>query len=179
MYVMISELISAAFFLNPFRQCVCVSLVSVLSLLGKGSINCILPFAVRQRLGINFPAAMNACNNRTNVEQVCLWFCLCMPIMLLDNNSVKPIPRQRRFVGGFVSCAIRVVTKEKKILVFARTSCNYLIWEICIFLWIFIRHLSIVISRISSPRTRVNSYNRLERWPWQWLSSVCLRISLW
>jgi hypothetical protein len=91
---------------------VCVSVcVSFLSLLGKGSANCIPPFIVRQRLGKHVPASTNTGNNRRIVRHViiyavcflpkeCLCVCLCIPLSLLGNNTVKMFPRQRRIIGG-------------------------------------------------------------------------------
>jgi hypothetical protein len=64
MYIMALELISTAYFINPSHQSVCLSCVSLLSLLGKGSVNGIPPFGARQRLGEHVPAATNTRNNR-------------------------------------------------------------------------------------------------------------------
>jgi hypothetical protein len=38
--------------------------------------------------------------------------CLCIPLLLLDNNSIKTFSRKRRIVRGDDFYAIRVVTKE-------------------------------------------------------------------
>jgi hypothetical protein len=42
---------------------------------------------------------------------------LRIPLLLIDKNSVKTFPQQRRIVGGVVSYAIRVVSKESRRLV--------------------------------------------------------------
>jgi hypothetical protein len=71
MYIMASEPISTAYFINPsISLSVCVSL---LSLPGKGSVKCIPPLVARQRLGKHVPAATNTHNNRKIVGRVCLW----------------------------------------------------------------------------------------------------------
>jgi hypothetical protein len=88
-----------------------------LSLQRNGSFKCIPPFCARQRLGKHVTAATNTCNNRRNVGLVIfcavrilskesLWVCLCVPLSLLGNSSVKTLPRQRRFVGGVVFYAV-------------------------------------------------------------------------
>jgi hypothetical protein len=106
---------------------VCVSVcVSLLSLLRKTWIKCILPFIARQRLGKHVPAATNTHNNRRIYGRVCLWVCLCIPLSLLGNISVKKFPRQRRIVRGVVLYAVRVVSKESRRLVLPRTSCMYI-----------------------------------------------------
>jgi hypothetical protein len=73
---------------------------------------CIPPIVERQRLGKHVPAAKNIRNNGRNVGRVCLWVCLCIPLSLLGNNSVKTFPRQRRIVRGVVFYTIHVVSKE-------------------------------------------------------------------
>jgi hypothetical protein len=106
---------------------VCVSLIC---LLGKGSVKCIPPFIARQLLGKHVPAATNTRNIWRIAGRVCLWVCLCIPLLLLGNNSVKTFTRQRRIVGGVVFYAVRVVPKESRRLVFPRTycSCKYVVW---------------------------------------------------
>jgi hypothetical protein len=106
--------------------------VSLLSLLGKGSVKCISPFIARQRLGKHVPAATNTRDSR-RLGRVCLWVCLCIPVSFLDNSSVKTFLLQRRIVGGVVFYAARVVSKESRRLVLPRTSC-FIIWHfnICI-----------------------------------------------
>jgi hypothetical protein len=87
---------------------VCVSLcVSVLLLLGKGSVKCIPPFVARQLLGKHVPAAKSTRNNNRIVGHVCL----CTTLLLVSNSSVKMLLRQRRSVG-VIFYAIRVVSKE-------------------------------------------------------------------
>jgi hypothetical protein len=53
---------------------------------------------------------------------VCLWVCLCIPLILLCNNSVNTFLRQRRIVGGIVFYALRIVWKERRPLLLPRTS---------------------------------------------------------
>jgi hypothetical protein len=118
MYIKAHEPISAAYFINSSHKSVCISL---LSLLGNGSVNCIHPFIASQRLGKHVPAAkieelLDACVGRG---------CRCIPLSLLGNNSVKTFPRQRT-VGGVVFSAVHVVSKESWRLVLPRTSCYIL-----------------------------------------------------
>jgi hypothetical protein len=78
---------------------VCMSVyVSLLSLLGTGSVKCICPFFARQRLGKHVPGAMNTRNNTRVVGRACLWVCLCIPLSLLGNNSVKTFSRRRELL---------------------------------------------------------------------------------
>jgi hypothetical protein len=114
---------------------VCVSgCVSLLSLLGKGSVKCIPPFIARQRLDKHIPAATNTRNSRRTVRRVifcavrdlskeCQWVCLSIPLSLLCNNSVTTFSRQRRIVGSVVLYAVRVVSKQIRRLVALRTFC--------------------------------------------------------
>jgi hypothetical protein len=89
MYIMATEPISTAYFINlpSVYMCVCVSL---LSLLGNGSIKCIPPNVARQRLGNHVTAATNTCNNRQIVGRIIFYavrviskeslcVCLCIP----------------------------------------------------------------------------------------------------
>jgi hypothetical protein len=91
----------------------------------KGSVKCIPPFGIRQRFGKHVPAATNTRNNRRIVGRIIfyaahvlskknLWVCLCNPLPLLGNNSVKTFPPQRKIVGGVVFYAVRVVSKESR-----------------------------------------------------------------
>jgi hypothetical protein len=84
---------------------------------------CTTPFVAKQRLGKHVPTATNACNNRRIVESLCLWVCLCIPLSLLGNNSVRKYPRQRRIVGGVDFYAVLVISKEIRGLVLPSTSC--------------------------------------------------------
>jgi hypothetical protein len=52
-----------------------------------------------------------------------LWVCLCIPLSLLGNNSVKTFPWQQRIVGCIAFSAVRVVSKDRRRLVLPRTSC--------------------------------------------------------
>jgi hypothetical protein len=106
--------------LKEFLPSVCVPVcVSLLSLLGKGSVKCIPPFNARQRLGKQVPTAVNTHNNKRIAERLCL----CIPLSLPGKNSVKTLPRQRKIVGGVVFYAVRVVSKESRRLVLRITSC--------------------------------------------------------
>jgi hypothetical protein len=122
MYVMTPEPNSTAYFINPSHQSVSVS-VSFLSLLGKGSVKCIPTFIARQRLGKDVPAATDTRNNKRIIGRVCLD--LCIPLLLLGNNSVKTFPRHGKSVGRGVFYAVCVVSKESRRLVLPRDSCSF------------------------------------------------------
>jgi hypothetical protein len=107
MYIMAPELISTAYFINPSRQTVCL---------------CILTFIARQRLGKHHPMPTNI-RKINELLDACLWICMCIPLSLLGNNSVKTFPRRRKIVGGVVSYVLHVVSKERGRNVFTRTSC--------------------------------------------------------
>jgi hypothetical protein len=68
------------------------------------------PIIARQQLSKHVPTVANRERNRGNVERVCQWLCLCVPLTLSSNNSVKTFPRQRKTVGGilFLSGSCRV-----------------------------------------------------------------------
>jgi hypothetical protein len=121
MYIMAPEPISTAYFINPSHQSVSVC-VSLLSLPGKGSVKCIPPFSARQRLGNTFPPQRIQATSE-ELLGVCVWVCLCIPLLLLGNNSVKTFPRERKIVGGIVFYAVLVVSKESTRLVLPRVSC--------------------------------------------------------
>jgi hypothetical protein len=118
-YIMAPEPILTAYFNNHFHQSVCLY-VYPLSLLGNGSVNI-------------FPRIINTRNSRRTVRRVVsyaafvvskeiLWACLCIPLPLLGNGSVKT-SRQRIFVGGVVSYEVRVVSKKSRWLVLPGTFC--------------------------------------------------------
>jgi hypothetical protein len=85
---------------------VCASVcVSILLLQSNGSVKCIPPFGARQRLGKHVSAATNTPNNRRIVGLIIFYavrvlskeslgVCLCIPLSLLGNKSVKIFPRQ-------------------------------------------------------------------------------------
>jgi hypothetical protein len=92
---------------------VCVPVcVSLLSLLGKGSVKCIRSWVARQRVGKDVPAARNV----RKIEDLltCVFVSLCIPLWLLGNNSVKTFPRQRRIVGGFIFHEAPVVSNKSR-----------------------------------------------------------------
>jgi hypothetical protein len=118
MYIVASEPIWTAYFLNPSHQSVCLYVY--------------FPVVSRQRLCKHVPAATNTRNNRRIVGPVVfgvvlvaskesLWACLCIPLSLLGNGSVNTFPRQRRIVEGVVFYAVRVVSKERR----RNTSLHY------------------------------------------------------
>jgi hypothetical protein len=88
---------------------------------------------------------MNTRNNRKIFGRVCLWNYLCILLSLLGNNSVKTFPRQRRIVGGIVFYAIRVVSKESRLLVLPRTSSSTFL-----LLFVFFPHSSVAFLRMFS-----------------------------
>jgi hypothetical protein len=113
MYIMATEPFSAAYFIKSFPSvCVCMWLVK-----------CIPPFGARQRLGKRVLLATNTRNSIKIVGRVIfyavhvlpkesLWVCLCIPLLLIGNSSVKLFPSQRRIVRGVIFCAVHVLPKE-------------------------------------------------------------------
>jgi hypothetical protein len=102
----------------------CVSVcVSLLSLLGNVSLKCTPLFIATQRFGKHIPAAKNSHNTRKIVGRFCLWVCLCIPLTLLGNKSVKTFPRQGRIVEGDVFYVVRVVLKDSRLLILHRIFC--------------------------------------------------------
>jgi hypothetical protein len=73
MYIMAPEPVRTAYFINASQQ--------VLYL-------CI-PIVARQRLSTHVSMVTNTDNSRKVTECVCLWVCLCIPLSLLGNGSVK------------------------------------------------------------------------------------------
>jgi hypothetical protein len=132
MYIMAPEPISTAYYINPSHQSVCLYVypsyhckatarlsVSLHSVLGNGSVTTFQ----QQRTHATIDKFLNALFSIRSVSyqrRVCgsLW----SPLSLLDNNSVKTFPRERRIVGGVVFYAARVVSKESRRLVLPRTS---------------------------------------------------------
>jgi hypothetical protein len=123
-YIVASESVSKAYFINPYHQSVCLYVYHL--------------FVARQRLVKYVPAAKNICNKRIFGRNIffvvrvlskkSLWVCPCIPIELLGNNSVKTFPRQRRILGGLVFYAVGVVLKESRRLVRPRTPCLVSQW---------------------------------------------------
>jgi hypothetical protein len=99
--IMAFEPIQTGHFINLCHQSVCLY-VSLLSLLGKNFVKCILPFVASQRRGKHVPEAKNTSNERRIVGRFCLLVCLCIPLSLLCKSSVKTFPPQRRIFGGVV-----------------------------------------------------------------------------
>jgi hypothetical protein len=130
MYIMAPEPISTVYFINPSHQSLSVC-VSLLLLLGKGSVECIPPFTARQQLGKHVTTATGTHNNRI-VGRVCLWACLCIPLSLLGNNSVKVFMWQQRIVGRVIFYVAHVISKESGQSLLPRTSCIVIIilWKI-------------------------------------------------
>jgi hypothetical protein len=132
MYIMATEPISTAYFINASRQSVSVC-ISLLSLQGNGSFKSSPPFGARQRLGKQVPSATNIRNNRIVgpvlfyavrvLSKESVWVSLCLPLSLLGKNSVKTFPPERRIIGAVVFYAVLVVSKESRRLVLLRTSC--------------------------------------------------------
>jgi hypothetical protein len=56
------------------------------------------------------------------VSKESLWVCVCIPLKLLGNGSVKTFPRQRRIVGGAVCYVVHFLSKGSKRLVLLRIS---------------------------------------------------------
>jgi hypothetical protein len=120
MYFMATEPISTAYFLNPPIS-LCVGMF-------------IPPIVARQRLGKHVPAAKDTRNSRRIghvifyavrvLPKETLWVCLCIPLSLLGNKSVKTFPRERWISGGVVFYTVRVVSKERRRSVLPKTSCN-------------------------------------------------------
>jgi hypothetical protein len=106
-YIMAAESISAAYFVNPSHQSVCLSF---LPLEGNGSVKCISLFGARQQLGKHVPATKNTRNKKES-----LWVCLCIPLWLLGNNSVKTFPQERRIVGSVIF--MRSLSYQRKVMI--------------------------------------------------------------
>jgi hypothetical protein len=78
--------------------------VSLMSLQGNGSVNCISPFGAKQRLGKHVPTATNTRNDKRIVRRFIfytvrvltkesLWVFLCIPLSSLGKDSVKKFPK--------------------------------------------------------------------------------------
>jgi hypothetical protein len=97
--------------LPPVSVSVCVA---HLSLLGNGSVNTFqwqqIQATIEELLDVSF-------SMRSVLSKESLWVCLCIPLPLLGNNSVKTFQRKRWIVGGVVLYALRVVTKESRRLI--------------------------------------------------------------
>jgi hypothetical protein len=116
------ELFSTAYFINPYHQCVCVSvcvsllplqgngsvIVSLLSLLGNGSV-----MFRRKPIQATINELLDSWFYMRSVsyERVCGSVC---PLSLLGNISVKTFRRQRRIVGGVVFQGVRVISKQSR-----------------------------------------------------------------
>jgi hypothetical protein len=111
MYIMTPEPISAAYFINPSHQSVCLC-VFLVKLLGKDLIKCIPPLIAMQWLGKHIPMATNTHNNRIIVGCMCVWTCLCISLSLLSNNSVKTFPPQWRIAQVVIFYVVHVISKK-------------------------------------------------------------------
>jgi hypothetical protein len=94
---------------------------------------CIPFLAVRQRLGKHVPAATSTHKNTRIFGRIIFYavhalskesllVCLCIPILLLSNNSVKTFRQQRRIVGSVFFNGVRVVSNESDLSVLLITS---------------------------------------------------------
>jgi hypothetical protein len=113
------------YFLRKSLPSICVFVcVSVLSLLGNGSVKCIHPFGARQWLGKHFHTANEYTQQWKNYSMrhflwgPCLikggYVGLSMYLLsLLNNNSVKTFPRQRRIVED--ALVYEVVSYQRKV----------------------------------------------------------------
>jgi hypothetical protein len=101
---------------------VCVSVcVSRLSLLRNGSVKT-FPW---QRVHARIEEFLETFYIRSvSYQRESLRVCLCIPPSLLGNGSVNTFSQKRRFVGGVVLYAVRVVWKESRRLVPPRPSFN-------------------------------------------------------
>jgi hypothetical protein len=106
MYIMETEPISTAYFINPSHQSVCLCVYPSIAA-RQQLVKCIPPSGAKQRLGKHVPTVTNTRNNRGAVGGVTfyavrvlskesLWVCLCISLPLLGNNSVKTFPRERK-----------------------------------------------------------------------------------
>jgi hypothetical protein len=135
MYIMVTESVSTAYFINLSHQPVSVC-VFLLSLLGNGLVKCILPYIARQRLSKHMPTATKRRSSRRIVGRVIfsavralskgvLWVCLCISLSLLGNGSVNTFSRQRGIVVGVIFYVVQVVWKESRVSVLHRTSSSF------------------------------------------------------
>jgi hypothetical protein len=128
---MATELVSAACFVNPSHQSVCLYVypscrckatvrlsVTLLSVLGNGSINTF----PRQRIHGTIEELLDSSFSMRSMSYQRRIYGSVYPLSLLD-NSVKTFPGQRRVVGGGFFYSVRVVSKESRRLVLPRTSC--------------------------------------------------------
>jgi hypothetical protein len=106
--------------------------VSVLSLLGKGSVKCILPVIVSQRFRKQIPVARNTRSYRIIVGRVIfcevhvllkesLWVCTYIPILLLRNSSVN-ISTSTKIYWRHRFNAIYALWMENRLLVLPKIS---------------------------------------------------------
>jgi hypothetical protein len=104
--IMIPEPISAAYFINPSHQSVSIY-VTLLSLLGNGSVKCIHPFDIRQRLGKDVPAAKNTRKNRITVRSVRFLDGPCFIKEKSMSLPVYPLIVTRQRLGKHVPAVMR------------------------------------------------------------------------
>jgi hypothetical protein len=125
MYIMAPEPISTTYFINLSRKSVCLYVYSSFFF---------FVVIARQQVEKHVPVVTNKRNNRWTVGRIVIYqvrvltkwdsvkVCLCIPLSLLGNNSVKKFPRQGSFVGGVVFYAVQAVSKETRRLVISRIS---------------------------------------------------------
>jgi hypothetical protein len=124
-HVTIEELLDASFSIRPLsyqrRFCgsVCVSLILV----------CVppkrWPVGSQSRQTIKMVMSPVGLGTKKSLcwrgpATIC-WTGLCIPLSLLGNSSINTFPR-KIIVGGIVFYAVRVVSKESRRFVLARTS---------------------------------------------------------
>jgi hypothetical protein len=104
--------------------------ISLLSLLSKGSVKCILPFTARQRLGKEAPAPKTLRNNRRNVGGFILWVCVSPFLARWQVGKEHPAAKKsrwrRRSLWVFVSKESRTfIHVDLKIFFF-----NQYLWRV-------------------------------------------------
>jgi hypothetical protein len=133
MYIMTTEPISMAYFINVSRPSVCLYVCP--SYCSKATVGYVYPaFRCQAAPRKHVSAAKNTHSNRGIVGCVILyairvlskeslWVRLYIPQGMFGNTSVKTLSLQRRIVGGVVFYAVRVISKESRRLVLPRTPC--------------------------------------------------------
>jgi hypothetical protein len=127
MYIMATEPISVAYFINfshqsvyPSYQCKAMTYLSVslYLMLGNGSVNMFPQQRIHATVKELFDASFLCGLCPIKGESVGV----CILLSLWANNLVKMFPWQWRIVGGIVFCAVHVILKDSRRLVLPRTS---------------------------------------------------------